>query len=165
MRSTTIIFTVLAASLQLAAAAPWPLPRQIMVRGGDAYTGAGGKAPGGSVVGSSGGFGSERTSGLGSTGGLVDLFSDNAGQGGDASSGPAGTGRRIKFKGYKAISSGGGSGGGGGGGSGSNAYTGVGGSAPGGSVDGKTGGLVELFSGNAGQGGEAGSGPSVGRRR
>jgi hypothetical protein len=87
------------------------------------YSGAGGQAQGGSVSGNSGLLD------------LIRLFSDNAGNGGQANSGAAGLGARDS------------------------SYSGVGGQAGGGSVA-DSPGVVNLWSGNAGDGGFANSGAS-----
>ncbi|KAF8480975.1 hypothetical protein DFH94DRAFT_828471 [Russula ochroleuca] len=102
--------------------------------GAEAYTGAGGKASGGSVEGK---------------GGLINLFSGNGGDGGDASSGDA----FAYSEGAKAK-----------------AYSGPGGDASGGSVKDeksgyghgyRSGGPVDVTSGNGGDGGDASSGNAV----
>lgn len=125
----SLIFPALFANIVLAI----PLDPRDSDNSGNAYTGTGGQAPGGSVDGSRG---------------LINLFSGkyyymravlnsninipegNAGDGGDARSGSA-MGRVSRAGGDNS----------------GNAYTGAGGSATGGSVIGGDGGILDLFSG------------------
>ncbi|KAF8971558.1 hypothetical protein BDZ97DRAFT_1753343 [Flammula alnicola] len=133
----------------LALASPVPFP-QNSNQIDNAYSGAGGHASGGSINKGTGGS-------TGILGGLelVDAFSHNAGNGGTANSGNSvAGGQSVDIGGDQNTAAG----------STANAigntYTGVGGTADGGSVNGDCGGLINLSSCNAGNGGKANSGAS-----
>ncbi|KAG0702697.1 hypothetical protein DFH29DRAFT_486525 [Suillus ampliporus] len=144
--------TVLALTALTAGVRALP-PRRIAPRNGisNIYTGSGGSAPGGSITAANTNCTGTDLPILGCVGSIVQLDSDNAGNGGVGSSGPVDIQRvaskkfgasTSKFKGAHI----------------GNVTTGMGGSAPGGSVAGVTGGLIQLGSNNAGNGGTGTSG-------
>ncbi|KAG1784267.1 hypothetical protein EV702DRAFT_1274390 [Suillus placidus] len=151
--STIIALTALTAGVR---ALP---PRRVTPRNaiGNVMTGTGGIAPGGSINSAS----TNCTDPLGLSlglgcllgdGSVVNIGSNNAGAGGVGSSGSAAIQRvgskkfrTSKFKGIKGVPAG-------------NVTTGMGGSAPGGSVSGVPGGLINIGSNNAGNGGTGTSG-------
>jgi len=140
---TLVILATLTANLAFAVPAPWNKVKE------DSYTGAAGQAPGGSIA-----DGTPNDNGLynGLLGlpPILNLGSQNAGMGGDASSGSAVVNRRSershgpeKFPQTDNGSS----------------FTGVGGDAKGGEFQGEPG-IINLFSTNAGDAGTANSGSS-----
>ncbi|EKM83421.1 hypothetical protein AGABI1DRAFT_123753 [Agaricus bisporus var. burnettii JB137-S8] len=146
MRSISFIpFLVLLAS----PAFGWPVrrtygtePANSAVNSHNSYSGAGGNAPGGSVQapGPSGPLDILR-------GGLLNIGSNNAGNAGNASSGPATAGGILSSgRSTDSVNSGG-------------SYSGQGGQAPGGNVN-VTPGLVNIDSNDAGDGGPATSSSS-----
>ncbi|KAF8078362.1 hypothetical protein FPV67DRAFT_1663115 [Lyophyllum atratum] len=145
MPSTSLILTLTLIALHTTLTAAVPVHNS-----DNAYTEGGGHASGGDVD-------SDPLHGplrglLG--GGLVDVLSHNAGDGGDADSGNALggiPGLNPKWMGWAH----------GGGDNNGNAYTGPGGKAPGGSVKGAKG-IISILSGNAGDGGDAESGSAFG---
>ncbi|KAF9480462.1 hypothetical protein BDN70DRAFT_877603 [Pholiota conissans] len=145
MPSTSLLTLILVVALSTLPAATIPLPlpdtdNQV----NNAYSGTGGKASGGSVIHST------STGGTGLT--LLSLFSGNAGNGGDAKSGAATTGGAVNVTGDSTGTTNNVAG---------NAYTGAGGTANGGDVDGPNSALIEIGSNNAGNGGNASSGKAT----
>ncbi|KDR84775.1 hypothetical protein GALMADRAFT_131566 [Galerina marginata CBS 339.88] len=145
MTSINASIFIFLAACHFAVAAPVP-ENQIA----NAYSGDAGNASGGSVI-HNNAAGTRLLGGLG----LIKLFSDNAGRGGFASSGPAiaktPSAHRDGAKGDNLYSPGGNNNVG-------NAYSGAGGVADGGSVDDAGKDLITIFSDDAGDGGMANSG-------
>ncbi|KAG8947452.1 hypothetical protein FRC04_010773 [Tulasnella sp. 424] len=163
MLLSTLVPVALLASAPFAVAAPFPGD------GGSAYSGAGGNASGGGVTYAGDSARPDQDHNLlGALNlghhddddnlidailrrrALVNLFSGNAGDGGDASSGEAHGGQGGNTNGVDGA-----------GGNGGNVYSGAGGNAAGGNVvhNGDEGlELISLFSDNAGNGGKATSG-------
>ncbi|KIK46269.1 hypothetical protein CY34DRAFT_800605 [Suillus luteus UH-Slu-Lm8-n1] len=149
--STIIALTALTASVR---ALP---PRRVTPRNaiGNVMTGTGGLSPGGSINDANTnctGLLDLPVACLPGLGSAVNIASNNAGAGGVGSSGSAAVQRvgskkfrTSKFKGIKGVPAG-------------NVTTGMGGSAPGGSVNGVPSGLINLDSNNAGNGGTGTSG-------
>ncbi|KAF5312568.1 hypothetical protein D9619_003339 [Psilocybe cf. subviscida] len=153
MPSLSQIASVLAivAYTHVASCAPTPLPQ--FTETDNAYSGVGGNADGGDVM----DMPSSSNKGLLSGLTVLNAFSHEAGAGGNADSGAALTGPVNSTATSNALnnleSSPGGTNVLG------NGYTGAGGSSKGGSVIGsESGGLVNIFDGNAGNGGHATSG-------
>ncbi|KAG9047579.1 hypothetical protein FS837_001984 [Tulasnella sp. UAMH 9824] len=167
MHFSALVPVAVLASTPFAIAAPFPGGD-----GGSAYSGAGGNASGGGVTyaGDSAHPGPEPDllgldlvdisdithhedgllDGIFRKRALINLFSGNAGDGGDASSGNAFAGQGGNTNGAPGT-----------GGNGASAYSGAGGNAAGGNVvhNGDEGlELISLFSNNAGNGGKATSG-------
>ncbi|KAG2345223.1 hypothetical protein BDR05DRAFT_1058355 [Suillus weaverae] len=153
--STIIALTALTAGVR---ALP---PRKVTPRNaiGNVMTGTGGIAPGGSINSASINCTDPLNSLLGlcllGGGSVVNIGSNNAGAGGVGSSGSAAIQRvgskkfrTSKFKGIKGVPAG-------------NVTTGMGGSAPGGSVNGVPGSLINIGSNNAGNGGTGTSGDAL----
>ncbi|KAL1740557.1 Shs13 protein [Schizophyllum fasciatum] len=144
------LFVFVAAALLAVPAFATPVPHTTMIAG-NSYSGAGGMAPGGSVNNPE----TDGESGLGDLH-LLDLMSNNAGNGGDAGSGSGAVGgsshcqsritrdnARDHWNRRNMMESG-------------NAYTGAGGNAAGGNANGHHG-LISVLSGNAGDGGNGDS--------
>ncbi|KAF8624899.1 hypothetical protein AX15_005767 [Amanita polypyramis BW_CC] len=148
---TRALVTLAAMAIVSGAPAPWDRNKVSSTQNGNAYTGPGGQASGGSISMGAGNAPANRILGGLLAMPLINILSNNAGDGGDASSGDglANLGHRGLHREQKLSQSS----------SISNAYTGAAGNAMGGSVNGPIG-LINLMSNNAGDGGDATSGNS-----
>jgi hypothetical protein len=146
MHTLNVALAVLAMmTIQFASAAPAPWDKSKLAQTNNAYTGPGGNASGGSV---------SNTDYSNFLGFFLNLLSNNAGDGGSANAGPAGSGNifnpRHEREHEPATSDVH---------SDASSYSGVGGQAYGGSVN-SAPALFNIASNNAGNGGQASSGSS-----